>query len=144
MVMKSGIAIVITTLLMFLSMSLVSAGDCHSASLCGEVNNQSSKYMTVTTSLGSGQHYCNVWNWDGSNPARCEHEPPLAPGSSMGGGNVDVDAFTFADDDYTLSFYGGSSSRKTKGVWTKITDIQEATCNDGSEGIPHCNVYFSL
>lgn len=140
----------ITSLLVcvLLFTSLVNAGGCdHWWEPCGEVDNDSSYTMAVTLSLGSGPHWCQVWNWDGgskvvSKRVKCE-QTSLAAHKHLGGGTVDVDAFTYVDRDYTVSMYGGAQVRKTKGVWTKVQDDEEGACKDNG-GTPKCTVKFSL
>jgi hypothetical protein len=128
------------------SASPASAGGCNWYTPCGEVTNNSSWGMHVTTTLGSGPHYCDVWNWNGGSTwvwkhAQCTQEY-LAPGSHKGGGSVDVDAFTFNTRDYMLNFHG-SWSWKTKGVWTKIQNVEGAHCyTDWDFYVPKCYVVW--
>jgi hypothetical protein len=130
------------------SASPASAGGCNWYTPCGEVSNNSTWGMHVTTTLGEGPHYCDVWNWDGGSAqvwkhARCTQEY-LGAGSHKGGGNVDVDAFTFNDRDYILDFHG-NKTWKTKGVWTKIRNNEGANCyTDWRFYIPICSVQYEL
>jgi hypothetical protein len=122
------------------------AAGCGSFTPCGEVSNYSSWEMRDTTTLGAGPHYCDVWNrYGGRTPnwwhAKCTQET-LRTGVHRGGGNVDVDAFTFASNDYMLNFHG-SWSWKTKGVWTKIQSIEGAYCyTNWTFYVPYCEVIY--
>jgi hypothetical protein len=121
------------------------AGGCDSWYMpCGEVQNSSRWTMYVTTSLGAGPHYCDVWNSEGGwtwiwKKMRCVQEP-LGAGGHRGGGTVDVDAFTFNDRDYLL-YFKGLRVLRTKGVWTKISNYEGATCKNYSSSTPVCYVY---
>ncbi|MFD8152641.1 hypothetical protein ACFV28_18085 [Streptomyces sp. NPDC059720] len=107
---------------------------------CGEATNLTPWGMHITTTLGTGASgYCDVWNKDGgSTPswwhARCDQRY-LAPGAHYGGGNIDVDAFTFNDRGYYMTF--STRTWHAAGVWTKITNLQDAKCDDRN-GVPEC------
>ncbi|MGH3861340.1 hypothetical protein [Actinokineospora sp.] len=121
-------------------------GGCDWYSPCGEVGNNSSWQMRVTTTLGTGPHFCDVWNWNGGSASVWKHanctQVVLERNGHMGGGNVDVDAFTFADRNYMLNFHG-TLSWKTAGVWTKIQNTEGAYCRtDWNYGVPVCDVVW--
>lgn len=115
-------------------------GGCGTFTPCGEATNLTPWGMYITTNLGTGTSgYCDVWNKNGgSTPsswhAKCDQRY-LAPGAHYGGGNIDVDAFTFNDRGYYMTF--STRTWHAAGVWTKITDLQEAKCDDRN-GVPEC------
>ena len=115
------------------------AGGCDWYSPCGEAQNSTPWGMHVTTTLGAGPHWCDVWNINGGSSPAWQHskctQQYLAPGGHHGGGNVDVDAFTFNDRGYYMTFQ--SRVWHAKGVWTKITNLQDVECRN-SGGAPDC------
>lgn len=111
---------------------------------CGEVENRSSHDLRYTTVLddkcSNGPDPCDVWN-NGDHGCRIRGSPlrrvgckqcVLAPGKRIGGGNVDVDAFTYADREYRVQIRGGPARNVAKGVWTKIASSDTAICQDNS------------
>ncbi len=141
-----GLSMLVTVGAVTIPAGAAHAGGCNWYTPCGEVSNYSSWGMYDTLTLGSGPHYCDVWNWNGgSTPAwmhaRCTQEY-LGTGVHRGGGNIDVDAFTFNDRDYRLNFHG-TWSWQTKGVWTKIKNNEGAYCyTDWYFGVPYCSVVY--
>lgn len=124
-----------------------SAGTCQWTPFgywCGDAANASGFELRVTTTLGSGPHYCDVWNWGGGSTPKWQHakctQIVLSPGRTMDDVGVDVDAVTFPYDNYLLNFHG-SWSWKTRGVWTKIYDNESAYCYTHlSLGVPVCSI----
>jgi hypothetical protein len=122
--------------------------------LCGTVDNFSSWTMHFTTMLRPSdgklqpdEYLCDVWNWDGGSAAVWQqaecYQQALEIDGSVGGGTVDVDAFTISTRDYMLNFHG-SWSWQTKGVWTKIQNFEDATCYTYWEFyIPMCYVTYA-
>lgn len=111
---------------------------------CGEVENRSSHNLRYTTVLDdkcrNGPDQCDVWN-SGDHGCKIRGSPlrrvgckqcVLAPGERIGGGNIDVDAFTFADREYRVQIRGGTARNVAKGVWTKIASSDTAICQDNS------------
>ncbi|MEV7012547.1 hypothetical protein [Streptosporangium sp. NPDC051022] len=122
------------------------AGGCNWLTPCGEAQNNSPWTILTTEVLGTkGPHWCDVWNKDGGTTdspwhATCDQKP-LAPGKHRGGGNVDVDAVTFADRDYVVKVNGRLVGWKTRGVWTRIHSNEDVVCFKNSNGDPMCEVY---
>lgn len=116
--------------------------------LCGEVYNSTGTTMSITTNLGAGSGYCDVWNWNGGRSPAWKHahcsQQTMGNGDKGGAfSGVDVDAFTFARQGYYERFAGeGSYHWRIKGVWTKISDIQLAFCN--WNGVIYCTVESQL
>ncbi|KAK4194504.1 hypothetical protein QBC40DRAFT_259942 [Triangularia verruculosa] len=111
---------------------------CEPVAARGVVVNRTPWTMRITRNPNSSSatHWCQFWNWwtltspiPRSARVRCTQEN-LPPGKTSTG---DVDGFTFHDREYY------SNSRATiRGVWTKITDLDTATCVN-SGGTPRCN-----
>ncbi|GLY32260.1 hypothetical protein [Kineosporia sp. NBRC 101731] len=124
---------------LFASTESAHADGCDWKSPCGEVQNDTPWGMYITTSLGRGSDWCDVWNSNAGSSGAWKHmkctQEYLAPGKHRGGGNVDVDAFTFSNRAYYMTY--SSKSWHDKGVWTKITDLQEGKCDDRN-GVPTC------
>lgn len=155
--MKSSFTTLLPLLLALSTPTL--AGSCGALSPCGEVDNKSSHTLKYTTKLeDSGckkkdcPDYCDVWNHDGGtkvfNPpvhVQC-HQQSIGPkGGKKGGGNVDVDAFCYADRKYRVQYRGGVTKTIPKGVWTKIKSDEKGTCYDNDLlGMPACFVEFDL
>jgi hypothetical protein len=112
-----------------LTASRASADGCQAGS-CGRVTNNTPWNMYVTTTLGSGPDYCDVWNWEGGQFPSWKHasctQVLLRPGETMGGDGVDVDAYTFNDREYKEQF--GRFATTKRGVWTKIRTFEWARC----------------
>ncbi len=94
----------------------------------GYVRNNTPWTMKITydPNSSSASHWCQFWNWNligGSRRVRCTHRD-LPPNSGSSG---DVDGFTFHDREFTVN-----GRRMTRGVWTKITDINAVYCDDRS------------
>jgi hypothetical protein len=145
-----GIAILMAAGATLVSTSTASAGECDWYSPCGEVNNYSGQPLYVTTKLDDdetlGPHNCDVWNANGGTSRSWRYvscfQEYLGPDSSMGGVDVDVDAFTYADRDYMV-ISDGKRSWHTKGVWTKIKSSEGAYCYTDLEfGFPKCLIEF--
>lgn len=121
------------------------AGGCTLGVLCGEAQNNSPWTIYTTQTLGSGPHWCDVWNGNGGTAASWWHAPctqtSLAPGAHRGGGGVDVDAVTFADRNYVVKVEGTIVGWKTKGVWTRFHNDEDVVCFRNSNGDPMCEVY---
>lgn len=116
--------------------------------LCGAVKNRTGRTMHITFDLGSGNGFCDVWNWDGGpgesfKHARCSQEPR---GNGTTGGNgtgVDVDAFTFNNEGYHERFSRvGSWHWRQKGVWTKVRSGEIADCGVGAGNEIWCTVLW--
>ncbi|KAG8994480.1 hypothetical protein FRB94_009876, partial [Tulasnella sp. JGI-2019a] len=102
---------------------------------CGRVENLTDRDMLYTTdpnpNLGAHHDRCRFWNWYTTWPWSTERrevpctQKPLPRGSSSGGcsSEIDVDAYTFAYNDY---YAGGTLVRTAE--WTKIPDTKTATC----------------
>lgn len=125
------------------------------AAAYGELRNNTRWTMEYASFSGSGRvHRCDVWN--NSPSARKDNwtnlsckQVELKAGQKAGGPGNDVDGFTFEDRAYDLYMQFGSGSNKEmrymggfkKGVWTKITDIDDARCETlGS--VARCYVTF--
>jgi hypothetical protein len=115
---------------------------------CGAVKNRTGRTMHVTLNLGSGNGFCDVWNWDGGpggsfKHAACDQE---AWGNGIKGGNgtgVDVDAFTFNFEGYHERFSRvGTWHWRQKGVWTKIRSGEIADCGIGDGNEIWCTVLW--
>lgn len=127
------------------------AGACTKQAPCGEVTNNSAWVLQYTANLNSkgSIHLCDVWNWNRGFGGPWERfkevmctQQTLGQNLHMGGGNADVDAFTFNDRSYLLDFHGKLSWRK-KGIWTQIRNNEGATCVTSSEyNLPVCTVYW--
>ncbi len=143
------------TLLLLAISSLFSAteaGGCGGLSppfLCGEVDNQSSHVMYYTTvwgnQVGEGEKKCNAWNSQGGaaeKPGRYGCTPQPTTGHE-GGWGVDVDAFTFIDQDYEITM-GDLVRIVKKGVWTRVQSHQEATCSDGPMKSIQCEIEWDV
>lgn len=107
--------------------------------MCGGVQNNTNTYtMQYTRALNSEGHtdWCDVWNSEGENRWNWVHwrcgQRSLGPNDARGGfgSDVDVDAFTFNTDSYTVTFDGGGERTLDPGVWTKITNDQSANCQE--------------
>lgn len=125
-----------------------------SAAAYGELVNDTRWPMQFASFSGSREH-CDVWN--NTTMARADHwsylgcrQQPLDPGQDAGGpgDGGDVDGFTFENRTYELYMQRKASSPKMtymgafkKGVWTKITDIDDARCVS-SGSYPTCYVTF--
>lgn len=117
--------------------------------LCGGVRNDQSKTMSYTLELDSGgPHSCRVWNPAGGDHApgdkilSCKQEP-LHQGGKKGGylSGVDVDAFTFPDTGYHVSFNGRPQTYHLRGYWTKISSAQFAVCKKyDAYKTPYCEI----
>lgn len=140
-----NITLAVTALLSSI-LTAVYAGGCSRfpPTPCGEVENRSSHNLRYTTILddkcSKGPNLCDVWNngdhgckISGSSLRRvaCK-QCTLAPGKRIGGGNIDVDAFTYADREYRVQIRGGTARNVAKGVWTKISSTETAVCQDNS------------
>ena len=129
-----------------LSASPASAGSCGTWTPCGEVGNNSAWTMQVSLTWREGPHHCDVWNGNGGSTAAWEYnwctQENLSSGGHRGGGNVDVDLFTFNSRDYILNFHG-AQTWKTRGVWTRIQNNEGAYCyTHPSFGVPVCEVVY--
>ena len=124
-------------------------GTC-SGFLCGAVKNRTGRTMHFTRSLGSGNGFCDVWNWDGGPGTNFQHvgctQEPM--GNTTVGGNgtgIDVDAFTFNAEGYHERFSRiGSWHWRVKGVWTKVRDGEIADCGIGDANEIWCTVLWQL
>ncbi|MFJ8546671.1 hypothetical protein ACIRFH_32775 [Streptomyces sp. NPDC093586] len=121
----------------------------------GELRNNTRWTMEYASFSGSDRvHRCDVWNnsltarQDSWKNLSCKQVALKAGGKAGGPGN-DVDGFTFEDRAYDLYMQFGSGKNKEmrymggfkKGVWTKITDIDDARCEPlGS--VARCYVTF--
>jgi hypothetical protein len=121
------------------------AGGCSSPGPCGRVNNDTGgDTMRYTLRLDDGaSDRCNVWNFPGGQKTVSCAQEGLAPGGSKGGwyhDKTDVDAFTFPDSGYHVSFNGGiTQSYHERGMWTKIASLDTITCKDtGDFETPYC------
>lgn len=134
-------------LILLFQITPASAGHCRRfpPTPCGELINQSGKVMTYTSLLDRGPDKCLVANHHDGRPVSCKHEHVASHGHA-GGKNVDVDAFTFDDDDYYVLFDRGTPVLRTKGVWTRIKDMQAAYCypprKDGDH--PWCTIVVDI
>jgi hypothetical protein len=93
---------------------------------CGEVQNNSKHTLKYT--------YLFEDNRKGGNTVKnaqvsCDQKD-LGKGGHKGGGNKDVDGFTFADREYVVQVRGAKSRTIKKGVWTKVRNNELATCWD--------------
>lgn len=126
------------------SPSPAQAGGCN-LWFCGEVQNNSPWTIRTTEVLGTGgPHWCDVWNGGGGMTwswwhTTCEQKE-LASGQHRGGWGVDVDAVTFADQDYVVKVDGTILGWRTKGVWTRFHNDEYVTCFKNSNGDPMCEV----
>lgn len=111
---------------------------------CGEVDNRSSHNLRYTTVLdnkcSNGPDQCDIWN-NRNHGCKIKDSPlrrvgckqcVLVPGKRIGGGDIDVDAFTYADREYRVQIRGGIARNVAKGVWTKIASSDTAVCQDNS------------
>lgn len=128
---------------------VAAAGTCSvSGYLCGQVINRTGRTMAITTSLGSGPHYCDVWNWGGGSTYQWKHAAcrQITVGNGTFGGNgtgYDVDAFTFPNQGYHERFSRlGTWNWRTKGVWTKVRDGEYADCSLASDNAIWCTVLW--
>ncbi|QEU96284.1 hypothetical protein [Streptomyces kanamyceticus] len=123
------------------------------AAAYGELRNNTRWTMEYAYFSGNA-HRCDVWNnsltarKDNWKNLPCE-QIALKAGKKAGGPGDDVDGFTFEDRAYDLYMQFGSGDNKKmkymggfkKGVWTKITDIDNARCETlGS--VARCYVTF--
>lgn len=108
--------------------------------------------MTYTTSLGEGPDWCKTTHYyDGKirayndgDPMHCKHEFLNSPGHK-GGSTVDVDAFTFDQDDYWVVFDDRTALLQTKGVWTAVNNMEAAYCyHPVKDGKPGCTVVVEI
>lgn len=97
----SAIGMLVASSAVLVSTSPAHADGCSWWKPCGEVHNHSAGTMDTTVGLGTRTmpDRCAVWNKNGGNTpvwwhTKC-HLVRLTPGHSRGGGNVDVDAFTY-------------------------------------------------
>lgn len=138
--------LLIGLLVLLFQVTPTSAGRCRRfpPTPCGEITNQSGKVMTYTTSLGKGPDVCNVSSIVGeASTWNCKQEPLPSPGH-RGGRNVDVDAFTFNDEDYYI-MNGHIPILMTKGVWTKIYNMNAAWCYPSPVGgHPWCTIGLDI
>ncbi|KAI9789567.1 MAG: hypothetical protein M1816_005974 [Peltula sp. TS41687] len=109
-----------------------SAGHCRRIppTPCGEVDNTSGRTLTYTTQLRKGPDLCDIPDYKYNveiKPVPCKHEHLLDQGH-IGGQDIDVDAFTFDDDDYWLDSYKTGLVMRRKGVWTLVGDLKQARC----------------
>lgn len=115
--------------------------------ICGRVNNvaDSGMYATFTLAGGTLPDQCVVWNGGGgsarSDISRGCTPQKVPPGDSRGGrfSGEDVDAFTYEDRPYHLTI----DDRRIlvpRGVWTKISDLETATCRAPVPGTVECHV----
>ncbi|MGW0664565.1 hypothetical protein [Streptodolium elevatio] len=128
------------------------AGPAHAegcaGSLCGGVRNEQTKLMSYTIDLGTGPHRCRVWNPDGGDNASGDRilacdQRPLSQDQQEGGygSGVDVDAFTFPDTGYHVSFNGRGQTYHERGYWTKIKTTQFAVCKKfDAYKTPYCEI----
>ncbi|GCD92973.1 hypothetical protein [Embleya hyalina] len=124
-----------------------SAGGCGPVGPCGRVdNNTASDTMSYTLKLDTGgDHRCNVWNFPGGQRTVSCQQQGLNPGKGVGGrlhDGKDVDAFTFPNTGYHVTFNGGiTQSYHERGMWTKISNTATAVCKDVSSfQTPYCEV----
>ena len=118
---------------------------------CGEVYNNS-PWTMKWADLDGGEHYCDVYNWHGSDNSPAKNfahrkctQYPLDPGVHKGGWSndrTDVDGFCFYDRSYRVRWLNaqGLSFTLDKGVWTKISSAQTATCSKSADGMPSCSI----
>lgn len=153
--MKIPLGACTATIIFFSLMPIVRAAGCGRFSPCGEVDNHSGYTLRYTTILDDdckkGPNRCDVWNHDGGNknfdPPVCAscHQISLGPGKHVGGGSVDVDAFTYADRAYLVTMGSSRTRQIKKGVWTKVESTEKAVCSNGSgTQLPSCRVYFDV
>lgn len=97
-----------------------------------------------TTMLGEGPDMCRVNGYNDEVPVPCRHDYLPSPGH-IGGHDVDVDAFTFGDEDYGL-LIGRNMVLQTKGVWTRVRDMEGAYCYAPTKEINHpwCTVVVDI
>lgn len=155
MMSRANRTVVATVAAVFMASGVVVAGATTASAdvcggpgdyLCGAVKNRTGRTMHYTMSLGSGPHYCDVWNWGGGTGssfkhAKCKQE---SFGNGTRGGNgtgKDVDAFTFASHGYHERFSRvGTWHWRQKGVWTKIRSGEIADCGIGDNNEVWCTV----
>lgn len=136
--------------------TVMTPGSASSAAAYGEVVNHTDKEMEFASFSGNGRHHrCDVWNNTvdarraNFENLKCKQQP-LDPGQDAGGpgDGGDVDGFTFERNAYSLHMMLPvpgippvivSMGTKKKGVWTKITDIDDASCK-GTGSKPACLV----
>ncbi len=125
------------------------------AAAYGELYNGTRWTMEYASFSGSGRtDRCDVWNNSAS--ARSDNwtnlsckQVELKAGKKAGGPGNDVDGFTFEDRAYDLYMQFGIGDNKRmeymggfkKGVWTKITDIDNARCEPVGT-VARCYVTF--
>ncbi|KAH8669475.1 hypothetical protein BGZ60DRAFT_527957 [Tricladium varicosporioides] len=147
--------------------------------ICGRADNSSPWEMLYTTDPveasscttgGDPKHpdCCNMYNWNNGHgdadtfwhgakgkTVPCTYKK-LKPNDSVGGNTcsssrIDVDAFTFADHDFTVArsdwdnFWGEGPKSRTmkKGTWVKFNSATTVQCDDFDENgvqqkIPYC------
>ncbi|MFH9070500.1 hypothetical protein [Streptomyces alboflavus] len=126
------------------------------AAAYGELVNRTNKQMEFASFSGNGRvHRCDVWNNTvdarraNFENLKCKQQP-LDPGQDAGGpgDGGDVDGFTFERNAYSLHMMLPlptippvivSKGTKKKGVWTKITNVDDASCS-GTGSKPACLV----
>lgn len=148
-----GLARILVLAAMAATLPWASAAPASAQVWNGEVQNDSWHTMHSTIKLNNAKHkdHCDVWNYSGglartANWAyvKCA-QSQLTSGSHAGGGNTDVDAFTFNYTKYKLYMSGPQATwldkgTINKGVWTKITDWDTATCTGKKNEVPVCYV----
>ena len=149
--MKNKLTYCCALILSTFVMSPAHAGDCNRQKPCGEITNKSTWTLQYTDNLNAknSNALCDVWNWNRGFGGPWERfkevmctQQSLGPDLHKGGGNIDVDAFTFTDRSYLLDFHGRMSWRK-KGIWTEIRNNEGATCVTSLDyNLPVCTVYW--
>ncbi|TWP46956.1 hypothetical protein FKR81_33405 [Lentzea tibetensis] len=144
-----GTALLVATGIAVVEAPAANAGNC-TGRFCGAVKNRTGRTEHFTTSLGSGAHFCDVWNRDGGTGSNFWHAPCVqrTMGNGVVGGNgtgVDVDAFTFANSGYHERFTRvGTWHWRTAGIWTKIRDGEIADCGIGDGNEIWCTVLVQV
>lgn len=124
-------------------------GGCVVGAICGLAINDSDRTLKYSTDIHAnpkkGEGLCRIWNGDADNKANsvlwgCTQQD-LAPGKSKGGNfsGVDVDAVTFANDDYWTNWDGGTTwTKHIKGEWTRFESTDTVRCY--LDGVLRCSV----
>ncbi|KAI9783028.1 MAG: hypothetical protein M1816_001605 [Peltula sp. TS41687] len=120
-----------TFLLSSLLIHTTSAGYCSRIppTPCGEVDNTSGRTLTYTTQLLHGPDLCALTElrfYPNDKPVPCKQEHLLDQGHA-GGHDVDVDAFTFDDEDYWVVRHR-ATYKMQKGTWTLVGGTKQARC----------------
>ncbi|MGW3660849.1 hypothetical protein ACWD6R_36675 [Streptomyces sp. NPDC005151] len=117
------------------------AGGCTAKIVCGVVYNKlDSSYTVKIGDFGGGTSKCDAWN-DSVGAYNCTHWwlPGGKSSKDIRGTLSDTDGF-MVESSYWVSFHGGSPTKVSGFVWTKINNTEYATCDERSSYGAFCTV----